>query len=187
VVIIVGPYLCLRQLAALADDEPGSTSFPILRKKGGVDVYGKATSKSLGAIAEVVVTYETTPSDKSKSKSKSKSKYKSNTKPVAPVLKARSDQHIYHPNGLVEVNPEGQHPIYDLLDRSKDTWQKKLDGASKTLEQAVDEYRRRYHRAPPRGFDRWWKYVRKHDVQLPDEYDQIVSYFPVSLLSARND
>ncbi|KAG8991395.1 Glycosyltransferase Family 90 domain containing protein [Tulasnella sp. 427] len=26
---------------------------------------------------------------------------------------------------------------------------------------------------PPTGFDKWWRYIVRHNVQLPDEYDQI--------------
>ena len=64
-------------------------------------------------------------------------------------------QHNYLPNGLVEVNPFGQHPIYELLEKAKQKWDGKLETASRTLNQAVNEYRRRYGRAPPKGFDRW--------------------------------
>lgn len=45
---------------------------------------------------------------------------------------------------------------------------------STTLEAAVQEYKRRYKRAPPAGFDKWWKFAEQHDVQLPDEYDTIM-------------
>ena len=37
----------------------------------------------------------------------------------------------------------------------------------------MQEYTRRYKRPPPAGFDRWWDFVQKHDVQLPDEYDMV--------------
>lgn len=67
----------------------------------------------------------------------------------------RFGQHKYRPDGLVEVNEEGVHPIYDLISRAEKEWQGKLDRASKTLDQAVAEYRRRYRRAPPKGFELW--------------------------------
>lgn len=35
------------------------------------------------------------------------------------------------------------------------------------------EYKRRYKRNPPAGFDKWWKFVEENNVQLPDEYDSI--------------
>ncbi|PBK80587.1 hypothetical protein ARMGADRAFT_859444, partial [Armillaria gallica] len=67
------------------------------------------------------------------------------------------------------------HPIYQLIEFSEKKWKAKLQRASKTLGEAVAEYERRYRRAPPRGFDKWWvwEYVEKNNVQLPDEYDQI--------------
>ncbi|KAF5310074.1 hypothetical protein D9619_010334 [Psilocybe cf. subviscida] len=81
--------------------------------------------------------------------------------------------HIYNANGLLEVNPEGPHPIYELVERVQEAWDQKLAKASKTLEEAVVEYQRRYKRPPLRGFDLWWQYVLDNNVQLPDEYDQI--------------
>ncbi|KZT57497.1 glycosyltransferase family 90 protein [Calocera cornea HHB12733] len=85
------------------------------------------------------------------------------------------EEHFWLPNGLLAVNPYGRHPIYDLVQRAEEEWAEKLRRASKTLEQAVAEYRRRYGRKPPRGFDKWWAYVERHDIQLPDEYDQILA------------
>ncbi|KAF8908122.1 glycosyl transferase family 90-domain-containing protein [Gymnopilus junonius] len=81
--------------------------------------------------------------------------------------------HLYHDNGLLEVNPNGPHPIYELIKRGHEAWRDKLKRSSSTFEEAVDEYQRRYKRLPPPGFVEWWTYVEKHDVQLPDEYDQI--------------
>ncbi|KAF9490039.1 hypothetical protein BDN71DRAFT_1400563 [Pleurotus eryngii] len=81
--------------------------------------------------------------------------------------------HIYADDGLLHVNPNGQHPIIELMGRAQKEWQTKLDRASKTLPAAVAEYQRRYKRLPPPGFDAWWNYVEEHNVMLPDEYDQI--------------
>ncbi|KAL7410218.1 hypothetical protein BDY24DRAFT_184654 [Mrakia frigida] len=44
---------------------------------------------------------------------------------------------------------------------------------SETLGQAVEEYRRRYGRKPPKGFELWWNFVTEHNVLFPDEYDEI--------------
>ncbi|KAF8201269.1 glycosyltransferase family 90 protein [Mycena galopus ATCC 62051] len=82
-------------------------------------------------------------------------------------------QHKFMENGLLEVNPEGIHPIFELTRRAEDAWSAKLRRASTTFPEVVEEYRRRYKRDPPKGFDDWWNYVQRHDVQLPDEYDQI--------------
>lgn len=81
--------------------------------------------------------------------------------------------HKYLPNGMLEMNPDGAHPILELIKNGEDKWQKKLERASRTLEEAVVEYKRRYKRAPPKGFDDWWNYVQENNVQLPDEYDFI--------------
>lgn len=98
-------------------------------------------------------------------------------------------EHTYRSNGLVEVNPNGEHPIYELVKRAQEEWDRKLEHASKTFDEAVVEYQRRYGRLPPPGFDAWrvfscktnahiltfyrWDYVEKYQIQLPDEYDQI--------------
>ncbi|KAJ3990207.1 glycosyl transferase family 90-domain-containing protein [Lentinula detonsa] len=82
-------------------------------------------------------------------------------------------KHKLHPNGLLEVNPDGRHPIYDLIEKSEAVWKAKLKDASRSLHEAVIEYEQRYGRKPPLGFDKWWEYVEENDIQLPDEYDQI--------------
>ncbi|KAF4610078.1 hypothetical protein D9613_010468 [Agrocybe pediades] len=94
----------------------------------------------------------------------------------APDLGLRYEEleaHVYKSNGLLYNNPNGEHPIYELVRRAQEQWDLKLKSASKTFEEAVAEYQRRYRRLPPPGFDAWWKYVQEHNVQLPDEYDQI--------------
>ncbi|KAJ3781614.1 glycosyl transferase family 90-domain-containing protein [Lentinula aff. detonsa] len=90
----------------------------------------------------------------------------------APATKTRG-RHVFRPDGLVEVNPKGPHPIFELMNRAEEVWNEKLRKASTSLDEAIGEYRRRYRRNPPSGFDKWWDYIQKHDVQLPDEYDQI--------------
>jgi hypothetical protein len=89
---------------------------------------------------------------------------------------------VYHPtNGYMILpdhetlaqKPLARHPIVELRDRAKREWDAKLARQSKTLEDAVNEYRRRYKRRPPIGFDKWFEYATKHNVILTDEYDQI--------------
>jgi|ERR1700722_547531 len=63
--------------------------------------------------------------------------------------------HEYRQDGLVEVNPDGVHPIYELIERSEAEWNAKLKHASKSLDEAVAEYHRRYNRPPPLGFESW--------------------------------
>ncbi|EGO01338.1 glycosyltransferase family 90 protein [Serpula lacrymans var. lacrymans S7.3] len=49
-----------------------------------------------------------------------------------------------------------------------------LSRQSKSLEHAVAEYKRRYNRNPPKGFDDWWAFAKQHNVKLVDEYDGLV-------------
>ncbi|KAI6038342.1 glycosyl transferase family 90-domain-containing protein [Pisolithus marmoratus] len=82
-------------------------------------------------------------------------------------------EHTYTSDGLLTVNPNGPHPIFELMQNAEAEWDRKLARASTTLAEAVAEYRRRYSRAPPLGFDKWWEFVVEHNVQLPDEFDEI--------------
>ncbi|KAG5635493.1 hypothetical protein H0H81_011048 [Sphagnurus paluster] len=95
------------------------------------------------------------------------------TPPTIKEEKANLLAHTYRDDGILDVNPDGAHPIFELIELANARWKFKLARASKTLDDAVQEYVRRYNRRPPKGFDKWWSYVEKHNVQLPDEYDQI--------------
>ncbi|KAG2070801.1 hypothetical protein BDR04DRAFT_579015 [Suillus decipiens] len=90
-----------------------------------------------------------------------------------PIQPPPLGDHYYGDNGLLVVNPDGRHPILELIERAEEAWAKKLGRASKTLGEAVAEYKRRYHRPPPIHFEKWWDYVVTHNVQLPDQYDEI--------------
>ena len=48
---------------------------------------------------------------------------------------------------------------------------------SKTLDEAVIEYQRRYRRPPPPGFDAWFKYVKSQNVAIIDDYDIVTKSF----------
>lgn len=85
----------------------------------------------------------------------------------------RLAKHKWNDDGILEVNTKGPHPIYELVKRAESQWKAKNVRSSKTLRQAVYEYKRRYNRSPPKGFDHWWNYVQEYDIKLPDEYDQI--------------
>jgi hypothetical protein len=76
-------------------------------------------------------------------------------KPIIDRVKKKFGWHVWRLDGLLEVNPQGRHPIYDLVEKAKKKWNAKVARQSKTLKDAVREYRRRYQRDPPVGFDRW--------------------------------
>ncbi|GAA5842246.1 hypothetical protein JCM11251_006757 [Rhodosporidiobolus azoricus] len=67
------------------------------------------------------------------------------------------------------------HPISHLISRAEEEWDDLLRRQSQTLEQAVEEYVRRYGMRPPAGFDAWWRYAMQNRIVLVDEYDQIYS------------
>ncbi|BGP15572.1 hypothetical protein JCM10213_003316 [Rhodosporidiobolus nylandii] len=69
--------------------------------------------------------------------------------------------------------PAQPHPIHKLIRDAEQAWSEKVARQSRTLDEAVAEYRRRYNQAPPRGFDAWYRFAVEHDVPLVDEYDSI--------------
>ncbi|SGY20428.1 BQ5605_C016g08044 [Microbotryum silenes-dioicae] len=75
--------------------------------------------------------------------------------------------------GSSEVPQEQPHPIHLLLAEAREKWDHKVAVQSKTLEDAVEEYKRRYDMNPPLGFDKWFEWATQHDCQLLDEYDSI--------------
>ncbi|KAJ9120277.1 hypothetical protein QFC22_003177 [Naganishia vaughanmartiniae] len=66
------------------------------------------------------------------------------------------------------------NPILGLLRDGERKWQDMLSQQSTTLEEAVIEYKTRWGRNPPRGFDEWWEFASNRGVLLPDEYDSYV-------------
>ena len=86
------------------------------------------------------------------------------------------------PNGLT-------HPILTLLMNGEIRWKARMARQSTTLERAVDVYREKWGRMPPKGFDEWyvagtgmirsqqlirrdrWRFAMANQVLLPDEYD----------------
>ena len=81
------------------------------------------------------------------------------------------DSATYSPEHNYE--PSETHPIHNLILEAEVDLQKKIDRQSKSLSEAVQEYRRRYSIPPPPNFDRWYEFARKKNVQLIDEFDMI--------------
>lgn len=79
----------------------------------------------------------------------------SREKPTVGGARKTLVPHVWRLDGLLEVNSKGRHPIYDLVDNAKKKWNAKMARQSKTLREAVREYKRRYQRDPPLGFDDW--------------------------------
>jgi hypothetical protein len=78
--------------------------------------------------------------------------------PRGVMLRASRDHPIE--GGLLRVDLNSKvHPVYQLIRDARDAWDDKIDRQSRTLKDAVHEYRRRYGRQPPKGFDKWWMFV----------------------------
>lgn len=70
--------------------------------------------------------------------------------------------------------PPIHHPIPKLMADARENFEGKVKRQSKTLSEAVKEYRRRYKRDPPKGFDLWFEFAKQHKAIMIDEYDQLV-------------
>lgn len=86
---------------------------------------------------------------------------------AAPGQARQPAGHTFHPNGLLLVNPQGPHPIHSLIDHAEKRWKNLLDKQSKSLEEAASEYKRRYKRNPPAGFDAWYVQYLLHPLEEP--------------------
>lgn len=90
-----------------------------------------------------------------------------------PLEFARSTPSIR--NGLFHLTGSQQHPIELLVKKAKAKHANMLKRQSKTLEEAVTEYKRRYRRNPPPGFDKWYKAAVDANVLVIDEYDTVMA------------
>lgn len=66
-----------------------------------------------------------------------------------------------------------EHPIPRLMAEAESKFRNLLSSQSSTLAQAVAEYKKRFNRDPPKGFDEWWKFIQDNDVLMVDEYNAI--------------
>ncbi|KAJ5728163.1 Lipopolysaccharide-modifying protein [Penicillium malachiteum] len=66
-----------------------------------------------------------------------------------------------------------QHPVAGLVLQARNAFNETLQTQSKTLEQAVVEYKRRYKMPPPPHFDEWYEFAKSRNTVLIDEFDTI--------------
>jgi hypothetical protein len=59
------------------------------------------------------------------------------------------------------------------MTEAEENFKQMLSRQSTTLKRAVAEYKRRYGRNPPKGFDQWWSFAQKHNVKIIDDYDAV--------------
>ena len=80
-------------------------------------------------------------------------------------------------DALLRLTGRKNHPIELLVKKAKTKHVNMLKRQSKTLEEAITEYKRRYSREPPPGFDNWYKAAVDANVPVIDEYDTVMAAF----------
>lgn len=66
------------------------------------------------------------------------------------------------------------HPIENLISTAQQRFDKLLARQSRTIQQATDEYQRRYGRTPPAGFGEWFELAQANNFVLIDEFDTLM-------------
>ncbi|KAL8701853.1 MAG: hypothetical protein Q9201_004681 [Fulgogasparrea decipioides] len=65
------------------------------------------------------------------------------------------------------------HPIHQLITKAERAFEDLKSRQSRTLSDAVEEYRRRYKLPPPPNFDKWYEFAKDKNIRLIDEFDII--------------
>ncbi|OJD19345.1 hypothetical protein AJ78_00707 [Emergomyces pasteurianus Ep9510] len=66
------------------------------------------------------------------------------------------------------------HPINSLIWKAEEEWKRLRDSQTFDVRAAAKQYRLRRGRHPPPGFDEWFKFAKKHDAVIVEEFfDQI--------------
>ena len=90
-----------------------------------------------------------------------------------PSSTSRTDSQWTLPSFTQSQTVLDEHPIPQLMADAEENFKRLLSRQSTTLKKAVTEYKRRYGRKPPKGFDQWWDFVQKHNVKIVDDYDAL--------------
>ncbi|KAI0395309.1 hypothetical protein F5Y17DRAFT_203331 [Xylariaceae sp. FL0594] len=95
------------------------------------------------------------------------------------VSSSPPDTAAVSPHPLPESEPDSppapvdKHPISSLVAKAEKELATTSARQSKTLGQAVAEYRRRYGMPPPPRFDKWFEFAQNNSVQLIDEFNMV--------------
>ncbi|KAL8909669.1 MAG: hypothetical protein Q9171_004940 [Xanthocarpia ochracea] len=73
----------------------------------------------------------------------------------------------------IPTSDDTSHPVHQIITRAERDFDSLKSRQSKTLSEAVNEYRRRYRLPPPPHFDQWFQFAKDRNVRLIDEYDTI--------------
>jgi hypothetical protein len=63
------------------------------------------------------------------------------------------------------------HPILPILRKAAARNADLVSRQSTTYSQAVAQYKQRYRRDPPKGFEKWWSFAKARNHTMVDEYD----------------
>lgn len=96
-------------------------------------------------------------------------------KPSGPPVDLPPPEPIRHPKPHADQTyaPEKVHPIASLIQNAQQQFDHVHSRQSKTLAEAVQEYKRRYKMHPPPHFDKWFQFAQAKGVQMIDEFDSI--------------
>ena len=81
--------------------------------------------------------------------------------------------HAHEENEPLPPTNAQSHPIYRLISNAQSEFQAVRVRQSRSLNDAVAEYRRRYKLPPPPHFDKWYEFAKRKGVEMVDEYDTI--------------
>lgn len=81
--------------------------------------------------------------------------------------------HAHEENEPLPPASSLSHPIYQLISNANSQFQTAQARQSRSLSDAVAEYRRRYKLPPPPHFDKWYEFAKRKGVEMIDEYDTI--------------
>lgn len=77
--------------------------------------------------------------------------------------------------GFLGLTKNAKHPIELLVEEANQHFWAMTKRQSRSLEEAVTEYRRRYKREPPPGFNHWYDAAVKSNTTVIDNFDTIMA------------
>lgn len=88
--------------------------------------------------------------------------------------------------GVPSSTSSQKHPIELLAEHGRRRFDRMVESQSKSLEQAIATYKKRYKMEPPPGFDDWYRLAIESNATVIDEYDSVMAMFePYWSISAR--
>lgn len=93
--------------------------------------------------------------------------------PPPPPKPLKPPQYYQQAASQGSFPPEKPHPVARLVQNAEKDFDHLRSRQSRTLADAVQEYRRRYNMHPPPHFDKWFEFAQAKGVQIVDDYDTI--------------